>query len=134
MSIQAMKQALEALEKAQPVNYCTNGTGEKFGVYNADPFQREREAAAIAALRAAITEAERQEPVAEIISNDTTYDIRILDFNYLGNGTKLYTTPQPAIPAEKPYTPFQSAFEDGYDNGWNDCREAMLAAAPKEMR
>ncbi len=51
MSVSAMKQALEALE-----NNCTNPV--------ADPEQAKKEDEAITALRHAIAEAEKQEPVA----------------------------------------------------------------------
>lgn len=60
-------------------------------------------------------------------------------------GTLLYTTPQPAhaehgIPSEIPKVPHNgvmaykkdgSIYSTNYARGWNDCIQAMLAAAPK---
>lgn len=77
MSIEAMKQALEALEYPGP----------------SWPESRER---AAQALRAAIAEAEKQEPVACIIDGDLYYhhEIDWEDLAYQGNGVELlYTTP-----------------------------------------
>ena len=79
MSIEAMKQALEALEYPGP----------------SWPESRER---AAQALRAAIEQAEKQEPVACIIDGDLYYhhEIDWEDLAYQGNGVELlYTTPQP---------------------------------------
>jgi hypothetical protein len=64
MSVEAMKQALKALEKSQPVNYCENSYGEKSYLMVDDPFKFERNDKAITALRQAIKQAEKQEPVA----------------------------------------------------------------------
>jgi hypothetical protein len=61
MSIEAMKQALEALEKNQPVNYCLNSYGEKSYLMVDDPFKFERNDKAITALRQALQEATLQE-------------------------------------------------------------------------
>jgi hypothetical protein len=58
MSITAMKQALEALEANQPVNYCMNNNGEKFPMMQEDPFRFERNTKTITALREAIAKAE----------------------------------------------------------------------------
>jgi hypothetical protein len=59
MSIEAMKQALEALEKSQPVNYCENSYGEKSYLMVDDPFKFERNDKAITALRQAIEQTEK---------------------------------------------------------------------------
>jgi len=76
MSIEAMKQALEALEVA------ANGGGVNFYEYAKD-------------LRQAIAEADKQEPVAEVTS-ETGAEITMSWWHEpaLPIGTKLYTTPQ----------------------------------------
>jgi len=65
MSIEAMKQALEALEANQPVNYCMNNNGEKFPMFNSAPLRQERNEKAIASLRQAIEQATTPQPQRE---------------------------------------------------------------------
>ncbi len=49
----------------------------------------------------------------------------------LPHGTKLYTTPQPAVPDEKKrYS--DSPYEGGYADGWNACRKALLSAGKEK--
>lgn len=131
--INAMRQALEALERAQPVNYCMNTDGEKFAMYNDDPFRGEREQQAITALRAAIEQAEKAEPFGVWHQGDTEDES---DF-YLGDAVDAKDCPN-CIPL---YThPSQP------QEGWQGCGECdcefpcyegearciRLAAAPKE--
>ena len=59
--IEAMKQALEALEANQPVNYCMNNNGENFPMFKSDPLRQERNEKAITSLRQAIEQVEKQE-------------------------------------------------------------------------
>ncbi len=82
--IEAMKQALEALElHAKQYPHMQKG-------YTVD---------AIASLRQAIAEAEKQEPAMRIDwwpSADTErYVVNMIEWNRLPVGTLLYTTPQP---------------------------------------
>lgn len=81
MSIEAMKQALEALESFREISDFT-------------PAQAVH---AITALRTAIAEAEKQEPVAEVVEDDFSKQVvGIGRWLKLQNGTKLYTTPPAA--------------------------------------
>ncbi len=92
-----MKQALEALENAQA----------NFGTYWPEP---------IAALRLAIEQAERQEPVAlvcEGISSDEKHaiDYQQEDVDAIPIGTMLYTAP----PQQKKQEPCGRLVSDPYD-------------------
>ena len=60
---EALKQALEALEANQPVNYCMNSNGERFPMMHEDPFRFDRNTKAITAIKEALAQPE-QEPVA----------------------------------------------------------------------
>ncbi len=51
---ETLRLALEALEANQPVNYCLNGTGERFPIMKEDPFKFEHNAKAITAIKAAL--------------------------------------------------------------------------------
>lgn len=85
MSITAMKQALDALEEIHPGNMT--------------PMAEETWGKTITALRIAIEQAEKQEPVACIIDGDLYYhhEIDWEDLAYQGNGVELlYTTPPAA--------------------------------------
>ena len=82
MTIEAMKQALEALEAAHPKPYNESVISH---------------VEAITALRTAIAEAEKQEPVAEVVEDDFSKQVvGIGRWLKLQNGTKLYTTPPAA--------------------------------------
>lgn len=149
MSIQAMKQALEALEGLAHDSTGKTGTQMMRDMDNA-----------ITTLRAAITEAERQEPVAETHPNNLRKTVggdhwcrEVL--LYSGNSphdffdgknyrVKLYTTPQPAIPAGYalvPVEPTPKMVDATWDEplGANESHnarnkriyKAMIAAAPK---
>jgi len=84
MSIEAMKQVLEALEEAK-------------GVVQDEGFSTEKQDVAITSIRQAIAEAEQEqgEPVAEVTS-ETGAEIKMSWWHEpaLPIGTKLYTTPQ----------------------------------------
>ena len=85
MSISAMEQALEALEKATPVRA-------------KDP---QMQADAIVALRTAIEAAEKQGPVAYVVTTEVhgqmcSFIHRIDLTKLLPDGAKLYTTPPAA--------------------------------------
>lgn len=128
MSIQAMKQALEALEHL--------GLAKN---------TRER---AIIALRAAIEAAEKCEPVAWITGGDCYEDGHMDCFAWTTGEftTPLYAHPQPAIPEGWQLVPVEptpnmlqeAGTIDGWD-GWphmaDECHTkwwaSMLAAAPK---
>jgi hypothetical protein len=111
MSITAMKQALEALE---------------FEFYD-DNIQRKLKET-ITALRTAIEEAEKQEPVACVIDGDLYFhhEIDWEDLAYQGHGVELlYTTPpaaQPAVPlTDDLYRAIESMIESheaGDLDGW----------------
>ena len=60
---EALKQALEALEANQPVNYCMNSNGERFPMMHEDPFRFDRNTKAITAIKEALAQPEQQ-PVA----------------------------------------------------------------------
>jgi hypothetical protein len=81
MSVSAMKQALEALER---------GRSQIIGAL----VQQDQDEA-ITALRQAIAEAEKQEPVAwrEVVGKTTKY----YDYNEDGRGEPLYAAPQPDL-------------------------------------
>lgn len=100
MNIQAMKQALEALEAA------LGNINPERGF--CDEVERDINKA-IPALRAAITEAERQEPAFKTngsiliaLGDNTCFDAEWID---------LYTTPQPAIPAGYALVPVEPTEE-----------------------
>ena len=131
MNIQAMKQALEALEAA------LGNINPERGF--CDEVERDINKA-IPALRAAITEAERQEPAFKTngsiliaLGDNTCFDAEWID---------LYTTPQPAIPEWRPTNEELTAIymkANGIE-GKNPpitteriftAMRAMLAAAPK---
>ena len=121
MSIDAMKQALEALETVRHQNMSPQIHPAKV------------------ALRAAIEAAERQEPVAVKLTCDP-YDERegpwfsvddCAKLNALASGTKLYTTPQPAILAGLEIQVIMDAVRCHGSRLNNDEILSMLAAAPK---
>lgn len=116
MSIDAMKQALEALEGLRDLFYQDT----------------------IEALRAAIEAAEKQEPVA-IAGGE--YPCNVIWYAPVMAGTKLYTRPQPAIPDGWQLVPveptgemLQAAFTylEDIDFIATGVYKAMLAAAPKQ--
>jgi hypothetical protein len=77
MSIEAMKQALEALDAPT------------------SPMLRIIQEEAITSLRQAIEQAEKQEPVATVVSENKPVTMSWWHEPALLVGTKLYTTPQP---------------------------------------
>lgn len=126
MSITAMKQALEVLEDL---------ASDPPGVRALHPH-----AVVITALRAAIEQAEKAEPVGEV--RDMKYGAvrfygKPTERKYLPDGTKLYTLPpQPPegwqLPAERKKEVYFSSYQEGFTDGWNAFREeVLLAAAPK---
>jgi len=121
MSIEAMKQALKALEANQPINYCMNGNGERFPMFTEDPFRQERNENAITALRAAIEQAEK--PVAwmydflsdnEVIRDWVTQSQDDIRRENGFNVRPLYTAPSAVT--QKPI-----AYADSRIHGWPDC-------------
>ena len=86
MSIEAMKQALEALEDATKHIFL----GDKNGVEANIRAHKQCES-----LRQAIAEAEKQEPVGEVSDHDWSTGLLYRD---LEPGTPLYTTPQQRKP------------------------------------
>jgi hypothetical protein len=62
--IEVLKQMVEALEANRPINYCENGKGERFPMFENNPFRQEANEQAIQAGKKAIAELESQEPVA----------------------------------------------------------------------
>ena len=93
-----MKQALEALEANQPVNYCVNNNGERFPMMQEDPFRFERNTKAITAIREALAEqpAQEQEPFGYF-----RYDLRLdawVQNREERLGTAFYTSPPPRKP------------------------------------
>ena len=83
MSIEAMKQALEALEELH-----RTGDTQVFDMCYAPKV--------IPALRQAIEQTEKQEPVATVVSENKPVTMSWWHEPALPVGTKLYTTPQPA--------------------------------------
>jgi len=61
--IDLIKQALEALEANQPINYCVNNNGEKFPMFSNDPLRQERNEKAIAALKERLAQPAQQKKV-----------------------------------------------------------------------
>ena len=82
MSIEAMKQALEALEELH-----RTGDTQVFDMCYAPKV--------IPALRQAIEQTEKQEPVATVVSENKPVTMSWWHEPALPVGTKLYTTPQP---------------------------------------
>ena len=87
-------------------------------------------------------------PVAWFVGDATLYNSDTIKAYAKRSGfpvIRLYTTPQPAhtehvIPSEIPKVPHNgvmaykkdgSIYSTNYARGWNDCVQAMLAAAPK---
>lgn len=115
MSITAMKQAVEALEKATPVKA-------------KDP---QMQADAITALRTAIAEAEKQEPCGHVDDDMEFHDA----VGYcVMPGTKLYLAPQPAPkqePEDKCWCDATGIGEPGVSCG--DCPTRDYAAPAQEQ-
>ena len=104
MTIEAMKLALEALEEAHPKPYNESVTSH---------------IEAITALRTAIAEAEKQEPVAWVCygaPGKRDIDFEETDINRLPTGTLLYTTPPAAQPA--PVQEPTAMEKNGGKTGW----------------
>ena len=81
MSIEAMKQVLEALEEAK-------------GVVQDEGFSTEKQDVAITSLRQSIAEAEKQEPVAWMQENQPELYVKEEKDEKRGYVIPLYTTPQ----------------------------------------
>jgi hypothetical protein len=64
--IEVLKQMVEALEANRPINYCENGKGERFPMFENNPFRQEANEQVIQAGKKAIAELESQEPVAKL--------------------------------------------------------------------
>jgi len=93
MSIEAMKQALEALESATP-KYTRQRADQKTlgGALDYWKLEQHQRLKAITSLRQAIAEAEKQEPVAWIEHHKGGDN---LVWDEPNKGTPLYTHPQP---------------------------------------
>ena len=59
--IETLKQMVKALEANRPINYCENGKGERFPMFENNPFRQEANEQAIQAGKQAIAELESQE-------------------------------------------------------------------------
>jgi hypothetical protein len=57
---EVLKQMVEALEANRPINYCENGKGERFPMFENNPFRQEANEQAIQAGKKAIAELESQ--------------------------------------------------------------------------
>ncbi|MFZ9264944.1 MAG: hypothetical protein ACO222_07255 [Polynucleobacter sp.] len=113
--IEAMKQALEALEDMHIVELAI----EDLQNWNK----------AVKFLRQAIAEAEKQEPVLEVVNGQINRSWDAVPDGFTG---LLYTKPQLNIPSKKPQEPWHgSARVDDYNCGWNDCVDAMLNTHPQ---
>jgi len=89
MSIEAMKQALEALESCTPEDTSTGHV--VWPSYDEQAVEK-----ATTALRTAIEQAEKQEPVATVVSENKPVTMSWWHEPALPVGTKLYTTPPAA--------------------------------------
>jgi hypothetical protein len=124
-----MKQALEALET------CTEGDYSTGHVIHPS-FDEKAVTDAITALRAAIEEAEKCELVAFVADGDVFW-YRPVDADALPDGTKLYTAPQPAIPAGMVLVKLfdlENAIESYEGEDGQSCLRILrniIAAAPK---
>ncbi|MGG7716469.1 hypothetical protein PGN42_10415 [Klebsiella aerogenes] len=76
------------------------------------------------------------EPVAEITEDLGRLFVKIHSPTILRAGDKLYRHAQPApvVPEEMPCGGAADDYHDGYQDGWNACRAAMIAAAPQEVK
>ena len=126
MSIAAMKQALEALEAS-------------FDILDPSMYPNEENmvAYAITALRDALEQQEKVEPVGYIWRTHAG-ELKFAEKTSWNCWTPVYTTPQPAIPdgwqlvPVEPTPEMQRAMQQAE---WPDeAYKAMLAAAPKEMK
>jgi hypothetical protein len=66
--IEVLRQMVKALEANRPINYCENGKGERFPMFENNPFRQEANEQAIQAGKQAIAELESQEPLGYIAS------------------------------------------------------------------
>jgi len=89
MTIEAMKQALEALESCTPEDTSTGHV--VWPSYDEQAVEK-----ATTALRTAIEQAEKQEPVATVVSENKPVTMSWWHEPALPVGTKLYTTPPAA--------------------------------------
>lgn len=124
MSIEAMKQVIELYDK-----HCYNNDygGIEFNNRYGYKFIE-----AIEALRAAIHQAEAQQPATP----EPVVDVRCEGCGYMTHhrehmgcvrSAKQHTRPAPSVPDEKPLPDLMMAsYHEAI--GWNACRAAMLAA------
>jgi hypothetical protein len=61
--IEVLRQMVKVLEANRPINYCENGKGERFPMFENNPFRQEANEQAIQAGKQAIAKLENQEPV-----------------------------------------------------------------------
>ena len=121
MTIAAMKAALEVMEAGAEELFRLGSPEMEYALkYRANT------------LRAAIAEYEKCEPVAIV---GELCDLSRADAIRRGYsvGQYMFTHPAP-VPAEREPIKYGTEYESGCVDGWNACREAMLAAAPKEKQ
>jgi hypothetical protein len=97
--IEVLKQMVKALEANRPINYCENGNGERFPMFENNPFRQEANEKAIQAGKQAIADLESQEPLGYIASmalndmRDGIYgEVRVYH-EELGGSIPIYTRP-----------------------------------------
>lgn len=84
--------------------------------------------AGIEALLRDVAAARDLEPVAEITDRGT---LKLLNVSALDYGVKFYTSPpSPSVPDMRLTGQWESSRIADYNRGWNECRQAMLSAAP----
>ena len=72
---EALKLALDALEKNQPINYCMNSKGEKFPLFSNNPLNQNHNEDAITAIKEALAQPE-QKPMAWLHKMDNTEGLK----------------------------------------------------------
>ena len=86
----------------------------------------------MAALLQELVDAPESEPVAYATGYYAGYlSIATVDGRVLPTGTALYTAPPvPSVPDMRLTGQWESSRIADYNRGWNECRQAMLSAAP----